>query len=488
MSTHSDLLVDRLARRVQASDYERWRAKVTATAGCAQPVRMTGQWALHDAHTGSVLKQTAGEIFAPCGNRREAVCPACSDRYAADAFHLLRAGLAGGSKGVPETVAEKPRLFVTLTAPSFGAVHNRRVSRNGKTMPCACGAFHHEADPRRGQPLDPDTYDYLGHVLWQAHSGKLWNRFTVKLRRYLAHAAGLRVRDFPTVARLSFAKVAEYQARGVIHFHAVIRLDGPAGPGDPSPSWATADVLSEAVRSASQAVHLMSPEVDGQRWTLAWGEQVDIRPIRAYNAAQLENEHGEITDDRLASYVAKYATKGTSTSEAVDRPIRSQGHLDLLDINPHHRRIIQTAWDLGAPVACPNCADHTECPTCGGSGLVTRTTRAHRLGLLDPDKVDPLDELKTRRWAHMLGFRGHFLSKSRDYSTTFKQIRGDRRQYRHEAALEELGVGDDDVTVVNHWAMTSVGHDSPEEAELAEAIAHQQRQLRKQRYTTERKD
>jgi len=62
-------------------------------------------------------------VFAPCGNRRESVCPACSDRYAADAFHLLSAGLAGGDKDVPISVADRRRVLLTLTAPSFGAVH-----------------------------------------------------------------------------------------------------------------------------------------------------------------------------------------------------------------------------------------------------------------------------------------------------------------------------------------------------------------------------
>jgi hypothetical protein len=31
--------------------------------------------------------------------------------------------------------------------------------------------------------------------------------------------------------RVSYAKVAEYQRRGVVHFHAIIRLDTPAAAG-----------------------------------------------------------------------------------------------------------------------------------------------------------------------------------------------------------------------------------------------------------------
>ncbi len=61
-----------------------------------------------------------GAIYKACGNRRASVCPACARTYQYDAYQLLRAGLSGG-KGVPETVATHPAVFVTLTAPSFGA-------------------------------------------------------------------------------------------------------------------------------------------------------------------------------------------------------------------------------------------------------------------------------------------------------------------------------------------------------------------------------
>ena len=40
-----------------------------------------------------------------------------------------------GGKGVPESVAERPLVFLTLTAPSFGPVHSRRVA-DGKVRRC----------------------------------------------------------------------------------------------------------------------------------------------------------------------------------------------------------------------------------------------------------------------------------------------------------------------------------------------------------------
>ena len=60
------------------------------------------------------------------------------------------------------------------------------------------------------------------------------------------------------------------------------------------------------------------------------------------------------------------------------------------------------------------------------------------------------DDFKAlRRWAHMLGFRGHFITKSRRYSVTFKLLRTARadwrrRQYRtadHVAEETTLVVG-----------------------------------------------
>lgn len=481
--------------------YRTWREQTEALGGCAHPIRLSGTWTLHDQQSGHELASRAGNIMIACGNRRASVCPACSDRYAADAFHLLRAGLAGGTKGIPETVADKPRLFVTLTAPSFGPVHNHRTSKTGNRLPCGCGSFHHEHDPALGQPLDPESYDYTGHVLWQALAGELWGRFTTALQRHLSRAGNLRVRDFATHARLSFAKVAEYQRRGTIHFHAVIRLDGPDGPADPAPAWADVDTLTDAVHAAHATARRPGPTVAGRAFTATWGRQIDIRPIHAEGAHQVENEHGVITDDRLASYIAKYATKGTSTTEAADRPIRSRAQIEQLTANPHHKRLIRTAWDLAAPVACPACHPHgphepegcgcelQHCHTCDNGGLVTRTTHRDHTHPEQAGKPDPLDRLHLRRWAHMLGFRGHFLSKSRAYSVPFGRIRGDRQQHRHEAALAELGITDDtEITVINDWQPTHFGHPSPEHRDLALAIAERTREARKTRHTNERKD
>jgi hypothetical protein len=56
-------------------------------------------------------------------------------------------------------------------------------------------------------------------------AGRLWSRTTIYLYRTLAKAAGVSEAELRGLVRISFAKVAEYQKRRAVHFHAVIRLD-----------------------------------------------------------------------------------------------------------------------------------------------------------------------------------------------------------------------------------------------------------------------
>ncbi|WP_449343745.1 replication initiator [Streptosporangium canum] len=229
---HPEWMTD-LVRVINAPGYDRWRAMVSGTGGCSHPIHLAGESVIVDASTGEVLHayrttdEPSGHLLVACGNRRASVCAACSEVYRADTFHLIRAGLSGG-KGVPETVSAHPRAFVTLTAPSFGPVHTRREKdgtvracrpRNREKLcehgrPVGCHARHEPGDERLGQPICPDCYDYPGAVLWQAHAGALWHRFTLKVRHTLATEAGLSSTTFGKQVRVSFAKVAEYQRRG----------------------------------------------------------------------------------------------------------------------------------------------------------------------------------------------------------------------------------------------------------------------------------
>ena len=284
--------------RTAMPDYADWRQQVAATGGCTNPIRMRGGKVVSDAVTGELLDSfhtddtPLGYVMVPCGNRRAGVCPPCAEVYRYDAYQLVRAGLVGG-KGVPASVMEHPMLFVTWTAPSYGAVHARhkqngrdgkpkrcRPRRNPQTCPhdvdIACVQRHSEDDPLVGQAFCMDCYDYVGAVLFNAHAGGLWQRLTTYLCRELATAIGVSRTKLGKFARLSFVKVAEYQARGVIHFHAVLRIDGPEGPADSAPAWALASLLDICLRKATHAVQVRLPATPatGHRRNLRFGTQL----------------------------------------------------------------------------------------------------------------------------------------------------------------------------------------------------------------------
>jgi hypothetical protein len=73
---------------------------------------------------------------------------------------------------------------------------------------------------------------------------------------------------------------------------------------------------------------------------LGWGTQLDVQPIGAF-------DRGEVTEQAVAAYVAKYATKAAETTGTVDRRIGELAELDKLPTLPDHaRRLIQACWDL----------------------------------------------------------------------------------------------------------------------------------------------
>ncbi|WP_030872097.1 replication initiator protein RepSA [Streptomyces violaceoruber] len=426
-------------RLAGSTGFDRIQDQIRRTGGCSDPIHLQGSVVVRDAQTRHVLHsystdtEPGGRLRVACGNRRASRCPSCAWTYAGDTYHLIRAGLVGDpSKGTRHTIREHPRVFATLTAPSFGPVHNRPGSR-----PCRCGAHHQEDAAELGTPLDPDTYDYAGAVLWNNHASDLWRYFTIYLRREIAKRAGLTQKAAREQSRLAFGKVAEYQKRGAVHFHAVVRCDGPDGPDSPPPAWATLDLLTDAIHAAAARVAVdVDPAGDQPARTLRWGTQLDVQPIGAFGDGE------EITEQAVASYVAKYATKAAETTGTVDRRIGNKEALALLGVPDHPARLIAACLDLHP---------------------------------FYPDR-------KFRDWAHMLGFRGHFSSKSRRYSTTLGALRQTRADYRAAQQREALGLPDPDdqqatTLTLAHWSYAGHGH-TPGELWLAANIRRDMQQSR----------
>ena len=322
--------------RLGRADAGRWLAQVAQVRSCSRPVRLVGSSSRVHPVTGEVFASytSAGEpdgvTYVRCGNRRRSVCASCSHEYQGDAWHVLMAGAVGGMKDVPAAITEHPLIFLTLTAPSFGPVHaSKKPGRPGSQRcrprsgarqqlcphgrPTWCMTVHDHHEALVGQPLCGECYDYTAHVVWQWWAPELWRRFTITFRRRLAQHLGLSETAARKLVRVQFAKVAEFQRRGVIHFHALLRLDGPPTDGDDYPAprvQITESVVCDLASAAAKAVTVPAKAVDGQDMArvLQFGAQVDARPVT--NTANRDDVDGvQLHPETVAAYVAKYATK-----------------------------------------------------------------------------------------------------------------------------------------------------------------------------------
>lgn len=132
-------------------------------------------------------------------------------------------------------------------------------------------------------------------------------------------------------------------------------------------------------------------EVGRTRGSVHWGTELDVRVIE---------RDGPLT--HVASYVAKYATKEPAMHPGLLERSRSESDLKSRDLPPHLFNMVATAWFLGG----------------------------------DPE----LRDLGFRRHAHHLGYSGHFLTKSRGYSTTFGALRDARADWHRERNVGEREV------------------------------------------------
>jgi len=159
---------------------------------------------------------------------------------------------------------------------------------------------------------------------------------------------------------------------------------------------------------------------------------------------------GPIHPETVAAYIAMYSTKSAADLDPGDRGA-SNAHLARL------RRSVLRLAD-GANELYPP----------GG----------------------PFDNPYTllHKWGHMLGFRGHFASKSRRYSTTLTRIRGVRRRFQRakarsphrtvDVALLDRADEEETTLVVGSWRFAGTGWPTDEDTEMAVAAAARARETR----------
>jgi replication initiator protein RepSA len=174
-----------------------------------------------------------------------------------------------------------------------------------------------------------------------------------------------------------------------------------------------------------------------------WGEQLDVRNITRDEQAE------ELSAEQVAGYIAKYATKATENFGAdLDRRIDADDLDHLNELPAHVAELVRAAWNLGGR--------------------------------------SQLEGLRLRAWAHMLGFRGHWSTKSRRYSTTMGALRrarvafAKRRRARDGLPLDAWDRPEDDqaVVVVASWIYVGSGYETEGERRLALSAAARAREHR----------
>jgi len=399
-------------------------AEVNGAGNCVNPIRLSGETI--NLATGEVRR---ANLLVPCKDRRALICPPCSYLYKADAFIIVATGLRGG-KGVAESIESHPKFFVTLTASSFGPVHSTGSSKGvcrfrhqrefcPHGLPLWCHR-QHAGDDLAGTPLCARCFDYRAAVLWNAQLSTLWHRTLVNLRRSLAAHHDVIEREFNAQVQLNYLKIAEVQRRGLIHIHAVFRLDGPEGPKSPPPHWINTDLVKLAMARVIGETKII--DVDGTK--LSWGSQYDIQDLVT------TSENGR----KVTAYLAKYTTKTTDDSINFARRFRSRQQIEYLRGNEHLQRLALTAWDLEADLE--------------------------------------LKSLKLREHANTLGFRSQLITKSRNYSTTFTELRRARTDYRSRLSSIE--------PVKASFLYDGRGYNDPSASRLAEVMFKMSKELREE--------
>lgn len=177
-------------------------------------------------------------VYVRCQTRSTVRCPSCAKLYSNDWKMILHSGVDDDAN------AAYRYFLLTLTAPSFGAVHHVPKS-TGDGKKCRCGRLHSsEERSLHGTPVDAHKYDYVGAAAWNRDLGVLFDTTRARLRR--------RHPD------LEYCVVREWQARLSLHVHALVRVPASDAPSAleigelARTTWATSRIDGTVVEWGSQ--------------------------------------------------------------------------------------------------------------------------------------------------------------------------------------------------------------------------------------------
>jgi hypothetical protein len=151
----------------------------------------------------------------------------------------------------------------------------------------------------------------------------------------------------------------------------------------------TAQDLVDLVHRAATDTALAVP---GDK-TLRFGEQIDVKIITNPSGNHVNDR--QMSGRQIAGYLAKYVTKSVADFGIAVRRFTAAA-IDHLNVTGHIRMILRTIVTISAQEA------YTE----------------------------------ILAWIHTLGYRGHVVSKSRQFSTTMTALRERRRTWRQSQIHE----------------------------------------------------
>lgn len=247
-----------------------------------------------------------------------------STRRRQDAPDLPRVEMSATTVGKtltsPSGRTYRPSMFLTLTLPSYGKVHDD------------------------GTPVDPDAYDYRRAALDAMHFSRLVDRFWQNLRR----CAGYKVQYFSAVeAQRRLAPHLHAAVRGIVKRSVVLQViratyhqvwwppfDQPVYAGNAIPTW---DHVRQAyvcpwtgtpLRTWEEALDELDAQLEADPATrpahvVRFGTQADYKWLIADSTRT----------QRAVGYLTKYLTKSVAdTYGEPDRlSVRQRAHLDRLN-------------------------------------------------------------------------------------------------------------------------------------------------------------
>lgn len=245
--------------------------------------------------------------------------------------------------------ARQPSTFLTTTLGSFGPVHTAARTRRDGLKVCDCGAFHGQADPLLGTPLDPGGYDYRAAALAAIFFAPVMDRFwqntrraagfdvqyagTVEMQKRLAPHGHFAVRG--TIPRALFRQIAAATYHQVWWPH----FDTPVYTTAKPPVW---DADREAYVDPTTGVPLRT-------WDEALDELNDPDATPAY-VARLGSIHtrgieaGTKDADKAIRYATKYLTKDLTDPAALTSD----------EQRAHFERLHQELSELPCSPTCAN--------------------------------------------------------------------------------------------------------------------------------------